>query len=393
MRVYVLNGAGRLPTLKGKATFVTADNATLKETVRSLAVGSQPFVLIWHEDPKVGLRILNSLRDENQLPANFRGCVFFRALRYAGLDTEAKAKAYLMRAGFEEEAHIISNIVSGDNPPKDVLHRFDIFVDAVREMGDENVPLPFRLLEPLAGAAKRALARLVLFLAQRSVSKGLLAIDEVLAAVEWSPVLRDAELDFADNWPSPDPIPTREQLLCSLYGPEVTLNYEPLCLTCHSRSILEHSSLKYDVILPGIAVVKGKWPKGKAKPNDGIRNTALMVADEIELLLVSATRNADLFGRRIVSLIAPYLKQPSESFRLAASQLLIEEFKAKCDLHLNYSKLQQGAATLRKASIPCPSGGEEGGEDDFLHELITVAKTLRLNMQCGNANNAQVRQS
>jgi hypothetical protein len=367
MKVIVLNAAGRFTRLQGKVSFLTADAAALKETVGGLASEGQPFVLLWHEDPQAALVLLRDLRREGRLPAGLRGCVLFRALRYAGLDTAKKARERVRRAQFEETVHILSSIVAESGPSEDVAGRFERFVAAVAEMDEGDGPLPFGILEPPDEESKRKLADAVLYLARKSVSSSLLREDEAREAVRWDMTLRDVRLE-GGNGP--------------LAPVESVLDYKRFCPACPKRGQLEHSDLRDQVIMPGGAAAETCDSDEKAEIVEKINSAASELANRLENML--RAENAGAFLREVMGLMAPYLHPESERFSSAAARLLREEFQERCDLYRQRRELEEGIASLRRASTTTPHGDEDRrrSKGERLRELVNAARQLRNNLQC-----------
>jgi len=397
MNVFVINPAGKLATLRDKATFIDERIGTKEAFLSRFTNESRPFVLLWHTDPRAGLKIMEALREGGRLPAAWRAAAFFRAERYAGLGSEAAARACREKAGFKDtEVHIVSDRVYDIDPPPELLSRFDNFVRAVVEMENSDLGIPFRLLEPPPTDLAWGMVSSFLGLARGVVRSGMLAEAEVLAAVDWPRLFSDARASAPANRPMPawlsDSAPEQALRPAGETPPLTGMDFRQLCHMCGARRTLEHTGLQHNVIGLGNMiqnhVLQGE--ESRVRSVEAMRRDTFLILDRLEQMLALATDQGSPFQREIVMLLSHYIKPEAERFRRSLSDLVLAWFKDGCSFYRQRSDIQKGVASLRQgvahlAQLPNVAENAQlagAGAADHFSEFISNAEKLRAKLHC-----------
>jgi flagellar biosynthesis chaperone FliJ len=387
MNCVVVNAGERLSRLRGKVSFEHVEYYNYaryrNEMLKLLQKQAESFVLLWHEDPEIGLKVLYDIRQNGALPARWRGCVFFRAVAYAGLLTEERAASILKETDFADNIHMVPSLVSETNPSDELLSRFERFVDAVRAIEPDDVPLPFDIFKPPGNGAGISL----LLLAEHLINDKRLSVEEVIAAMDWPLIIKDGkEAGYSLGLVPDDEAPAPYQILNYAHQYQSLLREQVKwrCDLCDQRHHVFHNMLLRKILDPA------RRMKGLYRLN--------IEPEEMRALLTSAEKTIDSINSQLsllsderspyqavaVSHISQYLKANSLNVAGQLSSLIQELFKARCHLYINREGIEREVNKLKEIAAELASRPATDIQhlEVSLGDLIKTAEKIQSLLQC-----------
>lgn len=392
MKCVVLNDSKRLSRLGSKVVFETipdADEDAYREgLLRLMRRQTEPFVLLWHEQPAIGLRLLSDLEEKAVLPANWRGGVFFRAVAYAGLVREQDARDFFKKSLFPDQLHIFADRVSEIAPNRIIISRFSRFVDAVNSMTGTEVALPFKLLDP----PRQQAGLLTLWLAGRLIQERRLSDQEVIASLNWQPIIREGQqagYSFGLRPGDPDDLPGQAVRHISKYSHLMRQEAKWRCDLCDQRHRISHAELNRKVLDQATPM---KNSRILASDPADVKKLCQYVAEAVAAINQQQywlTAEGGMIQAAAAGQIEPYLNGKSPRVLDELSTHVRELFQTTCLFYLNRNEIQQQAKRLSQAtaSITAHSATEGGEIDLHLGDIIAAAEKIIALLRCPTTQN------
>jgi hypothetical protein len=349
MNFIAINAEAHLSGLEDKITFERIDKSQYGESLSELLhKWHEPFVIMWHEDPEIGLPVLKELRGKGKMPSLLRGCVFFRGMDYAGLLKCESVKDVLKKNEFtEKEIHVVSGVVYAGSPGSKVLSRFEHFIDEVSRMDYDEAPLPFHLLEPVPYSVGLTL----LLLAKHLIDEKKLSAEEVIAALDWHLITKDGrQAGYTLGLISDDEVPVPSQIIDYAHQYQNLLCGEARwrCDISSQRQQALHSMLERKVLSSVNYIKNSNSPNADPAGLSAIHKYVQEMSGFINSQLRSLTSDSSLIQSEGISRIRQYLKAESAEVLYALSGLIDELLKPQCHFYTKRDEIECQVNELNK---------------------------------------------
>lgn len=385
MKCIVLNDDHRLSRLGGANVSFAAVEKTDDDTYREgllclMRRPAEPFVLLWHEQPAVGLHLLSDLKKNSALPAGWQGCVFFRAAAYAGLVNEQSARDCLKKSELSDRIHIFAERVPEIAPGEAVVSRLARFVDAVGAITNTEVALPFKLLDP----PPREAGLITLLLAGRLIQDGRLSAEDVMAALNWRPIIQEGQragysLGLLPDEPTPAPLQVIRYL--GQYADLLRESVKWRCDLCEQRHMITHTTLDRQL-----------HEQATFMKNQGSNPAEVStLLEHIAAVVVAINRQQDwlapegnLIRAAAASQIAPYLKAGAIHVLDEMTRLVRDQFQMTCCFYLNREAIERQVRQMRQAAdeLAAQPADESREAERHLGDIIAIVTQIKALLQC-----------